>query len=195
MTLYKRVLTKSNIFSCIAILLSVFITSCKENTDGVLAAPEIESKREFEIDYKISFPDTVYVNKEYDGKIFYKSILDTVTTSFEDKEKERYTILYLKLLSNYVYDDFDFEKFKKTSKLKYGATNNREISFDKIKFDSIGTYYINGVIQDFVVIDLKEKNENDEDMVRLIEKQVEILHRVVVVDKSVQLNRNKKSKY
>jgi len=192
MTLYKRVLTKSNIFSCIAILLSVFITSCKEDADGVFAAPEIESKKEFEIDYKISFPDTVYVNKEYDGKIFYKSILDTVTTSFEDKEKERYTILYLKLLSNYVYDDFDFEKFKKTSKLKYGATNNREISFDKIKFDSIGTYYINGVIQDFVVIDLKEKNENGEDMVRLIEKQEEILHKVVVVDKSVQLNRNKK---
>jgi hypothetical protein len=103
--------------------------------------------------------------------------------------------LKIKRKNNYVYDDFDFEKFKKTSKLKYGATNNREISFDKIKFDSIGTYYINGVIQDFVVIDLKEKNENGEDMVRLIEKQEEILHKVVVVDKSVQLNRNKKSKY
>ena len=48
---------------------------------------------------------------EHPLKFFYKSILDTVTTSFEDKEKERYTILYLKLLSNYVYDDFDFEKF------------------------------------------------------------------------------------
>ena len=192
MTLNKRILTKRNTFICIAILLSVFITSCKEDADGVLAAPEIESKREFEIDYKISFPDIIYVNKEYEGKIFYKSILDTVTTSFDDKEKERYTILYLKLLSNYVYDDFDFEKFKKTSKLMYGATNNREISFDKIKFDSIGTYYINGIIEDFVYIDLKRKDENGEDLVRLIEKQGEILHRVVVIDKSVPLNRNKK---
>lgn len=182
----KIIIRKSNIFKLTLLLCLIVFVSCKENTDVFLEAPKKDLEREFEIDYKISFPDTVYVNKEYEGKIFYKSILDTVTTSFEDKEKERYTILYLKLISKYVYNDFDFEKFKKTSKLQYGATNNREISFDKIKFDSIGTYFLNGVIQDFVVIDLKIKDENGEDMFRIIEKQEEILHRVVVIDKTNQ---------
>lgn len=74
---------------------------------------------------------------------------------------------------------------KKTAKLKYGADDNTKITFNNIRFDSVGTYYINGVIRDFVYIDLHQKNENGEDMLRLIEKQEEILCKVVVVQKPI----------
>ena len=98
-----------------------------------------------------------------------------------DPNKGVQQILYLKLLSNYSYDEFEFDSFKKSSKLQYGAHNNIEIPFYRIKFDSVGLFYINGVIEDFVYIDLKEKDKNGKNLKRLIEVQEELLHKVVVI--------------
>jgi len=166
-----------------SILFLIFISCFEKEKQNKQNYSEIDLKKGDKIDYKIDFPDTIYVGKLYNGVIYYKSILDTVTTSFENKEKERYTILYLKLLSKYIYDEFEYENFKKTSKLIFGADDNTKITFKNIKFDSIGTFYINGVILDFVYIDLNKKNENGEDLLRLIEKQEEIIHKVVVIPK------------
>lgn len=167
-----------NIYSIIVFLL--FLVSCKENQEK-LEVPEILEKENKNIDFEVVFPDTVYVNTTYEGKVYYKSVLDTITTSFDDTSKKRYTILYLKLLSNYSYDEFEFDSFKKSSKLQYGAHNNIEIPFYRIKFDSVGLFYINGVIEDFVYIDLKEKDKNGKNLKRLIEVQEELLHKVVVI--------------
>lgn len=99
-----------NIFYVLILLLFL---ACKENTKEVLSVPTIKLVNGSSIDYFVSFPDTVFVKEVYKGKVYYKSDLDTITTSFDDTEKERYTILYLKLLPKYVYDDFEFENFKK----------------------------------------------------------------------------------
>jgi hypothetical protein len=171
-----------------SILFLIFSSCYKKEQQVKQNHSEIDFKKGDKINYKIDFPDTVYVSQPYNGILYYKSILDTVTTSFENKEKERYTILYLKLLSKYIYDEFEYENFKKTSKLVFGADDHTKITFKNIKFDSIGTFYINGVILDFVYINLNKKNENGEDLLRLIEKQEEIIHKVVVIPKPALRN-------
>lgn len=172
---------------CFLILILFGLVSCRENNEK-LEIPDILEKKKKSIDFEVVFPDTVYVNTKYEGKVHYKSVLDTITTSFDDTNKKRYTILYLKLLSNYSFDEFDFDSFKKTSKFQYGAFNNEEIPFYRISFDSVGLFYINGVIEDFVYIDLKEKDKNGKNLKRFIEVQEELLHKVVVLPKPSSIN-------
>lgn len=174
---------KKNIVYCL-IVFSSFLLSCRENHEK-LEVPKILEKKKKNIDFEVVFPDTVYVNKEYKGKIFYKSILDTITTSFDDEDKKRYTILYVKILQNYSYNDFEFSSFKKSSELQYGASNNNEIPFYRIEFDSVGVFYINGVIEDFVYINLKQNDENGKPLRRVVEVQEELLHKVVVIPEPI----------
>jgi hypothetical protein len=127
---------------------------------------------------RIEFPDTVLVNKSYDGVVKYRSLLDTVTTNFDDKKKDRYVILYLATI-NKPYEDY--KELKKKSK-KFGADNNREISFYDIKFDKVGTYYLDGIINDYVVIDINKKDTKGNDLVREIENEERVTRKVVVVN-------------
>jgi len=154
------------------------VLSCKKK-EAITDERVNERHTKKSIECKIEFLDTVYVNKSYDGVVKYKSILDTITTSFDDKKKKRYPIFYMKIVDK---PYSDYKHLKKEAKM-FGAHNNREIPFYNIKFEKTGTYYIDGIINDYVVIDINKKNEKGEELVREIEKEERIIKKVIVVDK------------
>lgn len=132
------------------------------------------------IEFEIKFPDTIFVNKSQDGVIEYKSILDTITTSFGGKEKNRYTRFILATTDNVAYD---FKHLKQIVKDTFGAINNRTIPFCDIKFTKSGIYYIDGIINDIVLIDLHEKDNEGNELYKLIENEIRLTHKIVVIDK------------
>lgn len=160
----------------IAILVLQFITFSCEKKEKNVSKQEIKKQ----IDYKIEFPDTVYINNTYNGVIKYKSVLDTITTSFDDKKKNRYVIFYLTIVDK---PDPDYKHLKKIAK-KFGADNNREISIYDIKFTKTGVYYIDGIINDYVVLDINKKDKEGFELVREIENEQRVIHKVVVIENS-----------
>lgn len=141
-----------------------------------------KNQKEFvqkQIKYWIEFPDTVYVDQSYSGIIKYKSVLDTITTSFDDKKKKRYVLFYLTLVKK---PDSDYKHLKKIAKI-IGADNNSEIPIDEIKFTDSGVYYIDGIINDYVVIDINKKDKNGVALVREIENEERVTRKVIVINR------------
>lgn len=167
--------------SCVRLAVAVLLitVSCKKketiDTKNSGFKPEKQA-----IEYKVEFPDTVYLSQKYNGVIQYKSILDTITTSFEDKKKNRYTFLALTLTKR-PYNDF--LSLKKAVRDTFGAINNREIPFYNINFNSTGIFYIEGIINDYVRIDTNKKNKDGLGIAREIEKEKWITHKVVVINR------------
>lgn len=142
--------------------------SCKE---------DLKSSKVFKnevVEYKFEFPDTIKVNKSYDGKIIYKGVLDTLTTSFEDKRKSRYIYFYMNKTKKI---ETEIKKLKLEKLDTFGAINNRIIPFYDISFNKSGVYYLDGYIEDHVIID----NKTDSKKNRYIENIVKATHKVVVV--------------
>tara|TARA_B110000503_G_C7081503_1_gene385366 strand:- start:209 stop:745 length:537 start_codon:yes stop_codon:yes gene_type:complete len=154
------------------------INSCKKNNINIESK---ESKQQGVIEYTIDFPDTVYVNEPNDGIIHYKSKLDTIISVFGNKEKNRYTRFILKTTNNL---NYDFKHLKQTAKDSFGALNNRVIPFYRINFKETGTYYIDGFINDNILIDTI-KNKKDNDLLRYIENEERINHKVIVINRPV----------
>ena len=176
----KRKDTLNNKFLLVVSLftLQLLTYSCQENKKDLNESYQVnELYFDKRIDYKIEFPDTVYTDKLYQGIIRYKSLLDTITTSFDDKEKLRYVIFYSTIAEKINPDHADV---KKTGK-EYGASNNREIFFDDIIFTKPGDYYIDGIIHDFVFIDENKKNKEGEELVRIIENEERAFKKVFVI--------------
>lgn len=170
-------MSNKKIIGLIALLaIQVTFFSCKKEEPKITHQSQNSVKKW--IDYKLDFPDTVYVNDLNEGIIRYKSILDTVTTSFDDKRNERYVMFYLTIVHK---PNQNYKKIKKTKQI-FGADNNREISFYDIKFDRAGTYYIDGIINDYVVIDINKKDSDGNELVREIENEERVTKKVVVID-------------
>jgi len=64
----------------------------------------------------------------------------------------------------------------------FGAIDNRTIPFYNIKFTELGTFYIDGIINDHVFIDTLKQPKKPTDKVRYIEKVVQATHKVVVIE-------------
>ncbi len=164
-------------------ILMFFLFSCKENKN-------MEKKQMWTTDdllenvdtiwCQINFPDTVYKNKAYNGEILFVSKLDTITTVFTDKQKDRYVIANVFLTKNI---DYDHNYLKKVAKDLYGAVDNRHIPLDSLVFYDIGNYFIDAIVNDAVYIDSSQKNEKGEELLRLIETEVRVTKKVVVIDK------------
>ena len=129
---------------------------------------------------EINFPDTVYKNKLYNGEILFISQLDTITTLFTDKQKDRYVMANVFLTNNI---DYDHDSLKEVAKNLYGAVDNRHIPLDNVIFPNVGDYFIDAIVNDAVYIDLFKKNDKGEDLLRLIETEVRVTKKVVVIDK------------
>lgn len=131
------------------------------------------------IEFEIDFPDTVFLNEENYGMVSYKSHLDSIIKNFGVRDTNR----YVRLITTVKEDvDYDLGYLKTIVKDTFGATDNREIFF-MLKFDKKGTTYIDGVINDLIQIDMHKKGENGGDIVRLIEDEVRVTKKVVVIDK------------
>lgn len=167
-------------YNKITIILSsllLFTFSCKKET-------HVENKKtktlsETTAFVKFIFPDTVYINKLYNGKIMYKGILDTITTSFDDQTKSRYISFYMTKTKNIDYETEELYKLKLDT---FGAIDNRTIPFHKIKFTELGTFYMDGIINDHVMIDTLTRPKKPTDKVRYIENIIRANHKVVVIE-------------
>jgi hypothetical protein len=129
----------------------------------------------------IIFPDTVYINTWYNGKINYKNNLDTLTTEIRKLQKNtrflRYTLITTKDIN---YND---EHLKKIVNDTCIAENNRLIPIYSIRFDKLGINYIDGIITDEVYISHGAKSKNGKPMDRLIIHETRLTKRVIVIDK------------
>jgi len=129
---------------------------------------------------KFVFPDTVYLNKLYNGKIEYKGVLDTITTSFDEKMKSRYISFYMTKTKNI---DYEMKQLYKKKLDTFGAIDSRTIPFYDLKFSELGVNYIDGIINDHITIDTLTK-PNLTDKVRYIENVLRATHKVVVIESS-----------
>jgi hypothetical protein len=126
----------------------------------------------------MDFPDTVFINEYYNGKINYKNSLDTITTSFDDIKKNRY--IYYSYIKNKSIN-YDDDSLKKNIRDTFGARNNKLIPLYNIKFDKLGLNYIDGFITDEVMIDNGAKNHKGEPMVRIITNEFRVTKKVLVI--------------
>lgn len=159
--------------------LLMLVFSCKRDTS--IEKKNTENLTESTAFVKFVFPDTVYINKLYKGKIKYKGILDTITTSFDDKIKSRYIVFYMTKTKNINYKT---KQLYKTKLDTFGAIDNRTIPIYGIKFTELGVHYIDGIINDHITIDTLINSKNPTDKVRYIENVFRATHKVVVIENS-----------
>jgi len=172
---------KINRVASINIILLLMIVSCNNNS-GIKKSKDNRHFVNDVVEFEFDFPDTVYINKSYSGKIKYKGILDTLTTSFEESKNgtSRYIIYSLTKNQNINYKE---DQLRKMPLDTFGATDNRTIPFYNVKFTKLGINYIDGFINDFAIIDTVV-NKKADSKARYIENEVRATHRVIVVEES-----------
>lgn len=163
-------------------MLIFFFTNCKKGLKEVSIVEDKNVTTELtnKIWYEVKFPDTVYVNEKYDGNVNFISAFDSITTEFGNQDKYRYVFTALTINHNV---EYDFDYLRKIVKDTFGAVDNRQIPIRDLSFPKKGIYYIDGLINDAVFIDLQKEDENGDDLVRWIENEVRITKKVIVIDK------------
>jgi len=156
----------------IAIIIVTLIFSCKKEAKKVV----IKDKKDVKI--TLIFPDTVYINEVYSGKIDYKNCLDTITTSFNDVKKARF-LEYAYLITKD--KNYSKEQLKTIVKDTFVAETNRIIPLYNIKFDKLGLNYFDGIIKDEVIIANGGKNKNGKLMTRIISDEIRLTRGVYVI--------------
>ena len=171
--------TKINV--CVVITFLILLLSCEKKTTKV--NKEYNDERVSQLvgaEYSMEFPDTVYRNQSYEGQIYYKGSFDTIITELVNKEKYRY-ILFRSLKSENV--DYTVEHLKRIVKDTFGAVTNRIIPLNNVVFGNKGEFFIDGIIEDTVIIDSHEKNEEGKNIEQLMRQEFRITKKVVVIDK------------
>lgn len=150
--------------------------SCKKDE-----GKNIDIKKTEQDNHSISvdFPDTVYVNEYYNGKINYKNIFDTVTTKLLDINKLRY-IQYAFTITKDI--NHDNKHLKEIAIDTIYTKSSKYIPLTVIKFNQLGVNYIDGIITDQVYIENNSKNEKGEPMTRVITDEFRVTHKVVVIE-------------
>ena len=158
------------------------ILSCKDSLqsekDTIKEKENIQKKFKNKlVEFEFDFPDTIQINKLYNGKIKYKGVLDTITTSFDDEKKSRYISFYMSKTKDI---NYKIEELKTMKLDTFGAIDNRTIPFYDLKFTELGVHYIDGIINDHISIDTLIKSKKSIEKVRYIENVVRATHKVVV---------------
>ena len=156
------------------LLFSLLFVSC-ENKEREITKEIIYHNED--MSFIFDFPDTVFVNKEYNGVIIYKNILDTITTDLSNSNptKNRYIIYSLAKTKDLRNSEKSLMKIAIDT---FGAVDNRTIPLFKIKFNEVGVHFIDGFITDTGYIDIPTK-----DSVRVITNEFRVSHKVVVIAK------------
>ena len=164
----------------ISFLILLILFSCKDNQSTKNESSKKNVAKITTAFVKFIFPDTVYIDKLYNGEIKYKGVLDTITTSFYDDKKSRYISFYMTKTRNI---DYDIKQLYKIKLDTFGAVDNRTIPFYDVKFTELGVHYIDGIINDHVTIDTLTRPKKSTDKVRYIENVLRATHKVVVIEK------------
>ncbi|WP_430614158.1 hypothetical protein [Flavobacterium sp. JP2137] len=138
-----------------------------------------KSIEEPRIKYEIDFPDTVFVQEENYGLIKFQSHYDSIITKFGDRDVNRF-VRYIMLTTNDV--NYDYRHLKNVVKDTFGAYDNRSIYFS-VTFSKLGVQYFDGVINDLVLMDIKKKDKEGNELIRWLEDEVRVTKKVVVLNK------------
>ncbi|PKQ46765.1 hypothetical protein [Confluentibacter flavum] len=161
------------LIACI-IIFSLNLISCRKEENK-----KIKSRAEMAyIEFEFDFPDTVYLNKKYHGEIKYKSGFDEIITTFNDKHKNRYTRFIAAKTTSDI--NYSVERLRKIATDTFGAIDNRTIPFYDIKFSKLGVNYIDGIINDIVLIVPKDTDKNE--YYPLLRNEIRATHKVFVID-------------
>ena len=160
------------------LLFSITFTGCVNKSK--IDESSKKNKNEDLMSVYFDFPDTVIINKKYNGKIIFKSDLDTITESFNDSIYNRYVFYFMQKGNNYT--GLKSSELNKYIKDTIGALNNRTIPLYVIQFNKLGKQYFDGFIYDFVVIDTLKKGANNKHKVKLIENKFRINHQITVIE-------------
>ena len=82
--------------------------------------------------------------------------------------------------------DYDFVYLKEHIKDTFGALNNRIINVTDVIFSEVGEFYIDGIINDLVAIETDIKDKDGLDMVRLVENEQRVTHKIIVIRRPTQ---------
>lgn len=164
----------------VIISLVLLMISCKKEDNHEINSNKNKISHKGSIEFRFDFPDTVLVNNPYKGEIKFKGIFDTLTTNVMEPVDgiNRYIFYSLTKTKNI---DYSFEQLKKTKLDTFGAIDNRTIPLDNIFFEETGVYYIDGILNDQATIDMFKKSMNPTDMIRYLEKEVRVTHKVIVI--------------
>lgn len=172
------IMNAMKILSILSIIMILFGCRNENEPSKDVASRSKEKNNIFE--YQVNFPDTVYVNRSYEGEISYKSPFDTITKKFSDPKQSRYVVF--RTLPNKSYNflrDFYVDSLKE---YRIGAIDNRSIPFYDLSFKTTGTYEIKGLINDQILIDPNTKYNRDKNKIRLLEQDYPISFKVVAID-------------
>lgn len=131
--------------------------------------------------YSVQFPDTVIVGKKNKGLIKYSSPLDTIKLSNNDR---RYTWLYVKGHK----DTLSLKELFKIEHDTFAMISDGKIPLYDFVFNKTGENYIDGYIEDQVVIDNFDKEKS-----RIITETSRIKKKVFVLDSLSVIRLKKKS--
>ncbi|MNK88945.1 hypothetical protein D3C87_1089360 [compost metagenome] len=158
----------------IFLLVLTLTLSCKKETKN------LNLSKEKNLSISLDFPDTVYVNKGYDGKINYKNDLDTITKVLNQLNPLR-TVVYTFLKTDNV--NYSNKDLKKIVTDTFYTDSNRVIPIYG-EFNNTGTYYIDGIVKDEVIIENGGKNSKGEWMDRIITNEFRVTKKVIVIKKN-----------
>ena len=170
----------------IVFFLALIYLGCKDLSND--SAKNLSPKKEKDkhgFDYRIDFPDTLYLNKLYDGEIYYESPMDTIIKKFFNPEEDRYVVFRCPPGNGYTFRQKSY--IDSIGEYRFGAVNNRTIPIYDLIFSKTGNYKISGFVNDLVLLNPETKYNKDEEKIRLIERDFPITLNIVVID-SVDIN-------
>jgi hypothetical protein len=183
-------LTNTRVLIIIVLIALQIFFSCKKDDNGNGKNKNLMQERgntkKFSndvVEFEFDFPDTVFINKPYNGKIKYKGVLDTITKQFNlegESANSRY-IIYSFIKTKSI--DYDEEYLSKIAVDTIGAIDNNTILLSNIKFTKLGTYYLDGIINDNAIINLMKRDNDGDDVSRSITNEVRATLKVFVIDK------------
>jgi hypothetical protein len=162
-----------NKISLVLVAVCACLISCKKENNN--------SQKVAHATFNFNFPDTVIINKYYDGNINFKGDFDTITTFLNKVVNKKgrmieYGFVKTQRLTN------DEKVLKKSIKDTMFATSNISIPLFT-KFNKLGINYVDGIIKDEVWIDTIEIiNGRKEKRVRIISNEFRATHKVFVVE-------------
>lgn len=159
-----------------SIILSAIFFSCKNEKKRI---DKVKSNRVFKsenVSFKFLFPDTVYLNKEYNGEIIYNGVLDSISKKVGTHGKVSRFIEYHHTTTNSANISIEMLKDKKLDTA--GAVSIDTIPFYNVKFIRLGVNYIDGIIDDSAYLE----NFYEDGEMRVIANRTRATHKVVVID-------------
>ena len=145
----------------------LFLISCS-NKNSSNEINKLTKNPELTFEY---IPNTVYLNKTYEGRLHYSSELDTIVLG---KNESRYIFLFLTTEKG----TFDkVEEIEKVNHLIFGIDDNRFIDF-KFKFEKDDSRTLNIILQDMVILE----NYYDNGKSRIIEHTSRVKYVFIVME-------------